>query len=125
MLKLVVILVVFLSSFTSAKSSDKILERGQTVGTFEGFDWGDYAHIKIKKGSKEVDFFAEGGPVSVFEDFQTELKGVKIKVYWERVLTFIPQAEKEIEITRTTDICAITPIHYESKLFKEKVKVCK
>ena len=104
---------------------DKFISSGESIGTFESFSWGHFAYIQIKSKGKELSFRAERGPTSVFEQYQKELKGTEIKIYWEKILTFIPQAGEQVEIIRTKDICSMTPIKYQSKPYKAVVKTCK
>lgn len=106
------------------ENAEKIISRGESSGTFESFTWGDYAHVKIMENGKKLSFFAEKGAWSVFEDHAAKLKGTPIKISWEKVRKFIPEAGGEEEITRTTDVCSFKKIDLVSTIRKEKIKVC-
>ena len=117
--------VVLLSSLEAfAESKETVLSSGQTIGYFSNLTWGDYSHIEILVDNKKISYFCEKGPCSVFEDNLKKLKGEKIKVSWEQVKKYIPEAAMEETITRTTDICSFKPIKFTS-VIKQKVNVCK
>lgn len=102
----------------------KVLGKGETIGTFENFVWGDYPHIHIIANNKSLEFFADCLPCSVFEDHTQELKGKKIKISWQKVSKYVPEAGGDMEMIETKDICSYEPITLTS-ILKATVKLCK
>lgn len=111
------------ASFSSKK--ELIQAEGEVVGEFNDYTWGDYPHIHIIVNMKKKSYFCEYGPCWVFEDHEESLKGVKIKISWEKVKRVIPQDNMNVStIFRTKNICSFSKISFKSRVGEEEIKVC-
>lgn len=85
--------------------------KGTTIGTFAGIEQGDYAHFLLKdpKGKSESFFILRPDKsVQSYLDNPTELKGRKIRVYWEERNENIPEAGGKQKIKVVTKVEART-----------------
>jgi hypothetical protein len=93
-------------SFAGSKAS-----KGSTEGTFAGIEQGDYAHflIKDKKGQRESFFILRPDrSVQSYLDNGDELKGRKVRVFWEERNENIPEAGGKQQIKVVTKVEART-----------------
>jgi hypothetical protein len=85
--------------------------KGSTEGTFAGIEQGDYAHflIKDKKGQRESFFILRPDrSVQSYLDNGDELKGRKVRVFWEERNENIPEAGGKQQIKVVTKVEART-----------------
>ena len=85
--------------------------KGTSDGTFAGIEQGDYAHflIKDKKGQRESFFILRPDrSVQSYLDNGDELKGRKVRVFWEERNENIPEAGGKQQIKVVTKVEART-----------------
>lgn len=74
----------------------KVLASGETIGYFDGIEWGDYCHFVVKDLNGELHGFF------VYMNFNKNLdidgyendpshQGKKVKVKWQDIETYIPE----------------------------------
>lgn len=86
----------------------KVISEGETIGYFVAVSYGDYEHFEIKDiDGKEDSFFisesVDDNLLTKFKDNKT-YAGKKIKVIWNTVDIYMPEAGGNMEITVMMDL---------------------
>lgn len=98
---------VLIMSVAGAAAADSKAAKGQTDGTFAGIEQGDYAHFELKdtKGKPHSYFILRPDKsVQSYLDNPTELKGRKVRVFWEERNEHIPEAGGKQKIKVVTKV---------------------
>jgi len=102
------------------KNDIKVLSQGETVGFFEKIDRGDYAYFVIKDLNGKLQSFRvyrnfnrnikieayETDPNIKIEAYETNpsYKGKKLKVKWQEIEAYIPEAGSTYKMTELLDL---------------------
>ena len=93
---------------TSIDRKIKVLSSGETIGHFEGIEWGDYCHFMVKdlngenhgffiyiNSNRKLDIEGYGkDPINI---------GKKVKVKWQDIETYIPEGGGNYTIRELID----------------------
>lgn len=90
--------------FVSLAGWAKVVAKGEARGVFQEISWGDYPHFVMtdKKGN-EIDFFCTDacGP---FMDAPKKFEGKKVRVRWQEIEKYIPEAGGVLPIREAVTI---------------------
>lgn len=82
----------FFLLFVAFSGSAKVIAKGEARGVFKEISWGDYPHfVMTDKKGKEINFFCTDacGP---FMDTPKKFAGKKVRVRWQEIERYIPEA---------------------------------
>ena len=102
-----VVLLLAVSLGATAWAKDKIVSQSTFPAIIVDVETGDYMHLVVKdaKGTTRSFFIGQaGGMLEQVAENPESFKGRKVKVTWQKVITHIPEAGRDMTIERVVKL---------------------